>query len=70
MSPWALARLLTSAENVCSVCRARMRVRAASQMATLLPSITTGATQDEKGSGIELFSVPTEDHTKMCEDRY
>ena len=70
MSPWARPRSPTIAENVCSACRARMRVRTASQMATLLPSITTGATQDEKVGGTKLFSVCTYPHTKMCEDRY
>ena len=70
MSPWALARLLTSAENVCSACRARMRVRAASHTATFLPSMINRAARNEKVGGMKLFSVPTYPHTKMCEDSF
>ena len=65
MSPWALARLLTSAENVCSACQARLRVRAASHTATVLPSMIKRAARNEKVGGMKLFSVPTYPHTKI-----
>ena len=56
-----LARVFAdqSAENVYVFgvpgSREALRVRAASHTATVLPSITTGATQDEKVGGTKLF---------------